>query len=161
MLYRKYYPLFMPVCMSYTRNSDDACDVFNRAMLKVFQSLGAYGGKGSFAGWIRKIVVNESIDFLRREARFNGNCSLDELVAVSFDPELIGRMDAEKILEAIRSLPGTYRLVVNLYILEGFSHKEIAEQLGISEGTSKWYLNQARKILREELIKMGYEIHCF
>lgn len=161
MLYRKYYPLFMPICMSYTRNSDDASDIFNRAMLKVFQSLSTYGGKGSFAGWIRKIVVNESIDFLRREARFNANCSLEELDTVSFDPELIARMDAEKILDAIRALPGTYRLVVNLYIVEGYTHKEIAEQLSISEGTSKWYLNQARKTLREELVKMGYEIHCF
>lgn len=145
--------------MTYTINSDDACDVFNRAMLKVFQSISTYEGKGDLGAWIRKIVVHEAIDHIRRETRFHATFTSDEVPELGVESDLLDRLSAQDILQVIRKLPGTYRLVLNLYILDGLSHKEISEELNISEGTSKWYLNKARKMLKESLTKLGYETY--
>lgn len=156
-LYRKYYPLMMPICMTYTKDEGSAIDVFNRSMLKVFQSLNSYSGTGELGAWIRRIVVNVCIDFLRSEAKFIRNTQLDDARNVYFEERIISFLAANEILILFNELPANYRLVVNMRILEGYSHKEIAAKLEISVGTSKWYLNKGREMLKEKLKHLGIE----
>jgi len=147
----------MPVCMTYTKDENNAVDVFNRAMLKVFQSLNSYSGKGELGAWIRRIIVNVCIDYLRSEAKFLKNTELVDAHYVAFEESVISSIAAEEILELFNQLPPTYRLVLNMRIIEGYSHKEIAEALDISVGTSKWYLNKGREMLKVKLDSIGIE----
>ncbi|MCB9262330.1 MAG: RNA polymerase sigma factor [Flavobacteriales bacterium] len=154
-LYKHFYPLFMPICMSYVANNDDAVDIYNRAFLKVFNSLEQFKGQGAFGAWVRRIVVNASIDFVRQSQKLNFNCPLEEAQEVRLNETVLSELTANEILGLFRFLPPTQRLVLNLYIVEGKSHKEIGEDLGISSGTSKWHLNQGRKVLQEKLLEFG------
>jgi len=145
----------MPVCLSYTKQQDAAIEVYNNAMLKVFQSISSYSGTGELGAWIRRIIVNACIDYLRKEARFEKKKGTFESTTLHYRQDIIGDLSADEILDLVRKLPDTHQLVFNLYVLEGFSHKEIAENLGLSTGTSKWYLNKARHMLIAELESIG------
>lgn len=154
-LYKYFYPRLMPVCMSYTINEDDAIDIYNRAFLKVFSKLNLYGNKGSFEGWVRRIVVNTALDFVRSVARRNNTVPVEEEINLSSDELVLSNINSQEILKFIQSLPELQRAVLSLFVLEGYSHKEIAEQLEIKEGTSKWYLSEARKELKRVFTKEG------
>jgi RNA polymerase sigma-70 factor (ECF subfamily) len=154
-LYRHFYPLFMPVCMSYVQNSDDAVDIYNRAFLKVFTSLDSYGGRGQVGAWIRRILVNTAIDFIRKEEKFKSHTDIDEAYDIGLNSSVLSQLTSDEILALFRYLPPAQRAVVNLYIVEGYTHPEIGEKLGISVGTSKWHLNQGRKLLQEKLMALG------
>jgi len=145
----------MPVCMSYTKHPDSAVEVFNSAMMKVFQSLKSYSGEAALGAWVRRVVVNTCIDYLRKETRFQSQKPQLETSQFHYNQNIISELSAEEILSLVHKLPETHQLVFNLYVLEGFTHKEIAERLSISVGTSKWYLNKARGILKTELEKIG------
>lgn len=145
----------MPVCMSYTKQEDAAIEVYNNAMLKVFRSIDSYSGSGELGAWIRRIVVNACIDYLRKEARFESKKQEFETTDLHYRQNIIGDLSAEEILDLVRKLPETHQLVFNLYVLEGFTHKEIAEKLELSAGTSKWYLSKARQLLIAELEGIG------
>ena len=154
-LYAKFYPQMMPICMSYCRQKDDAIDVYNQAFLKVFTKLDRFSGKGPFGAWVRQIVVRTAIDHIRSQTNFQ--MRNDELSSVheSVPPAIISELTANEILDLFRVLPPSQKLVLNLYILEGYSHKEIAEELGISIGTSKWHLSQGRKLLQQAILNSG------
>jgi len=154
-LYKYFYPLLMPVCMTYVTNNDDAVDIYNQAFLKVFNSLKQYAGKGELGGWIRRIIVNTAIDFIRKQEKFKFQTPIEEAIDVGIDTDIISGMTSNEILDLFRFLPPAQRLVVNLYIVEGHSHAEVAETLNISVGTSKWHLNQGRKLLQEKIIDAG------
>lgn len=154
-LYKYFYPRLMPVCMSYTINSDDAIDIYNRAFLKVFSRLDQYGNKGSFEGWVRRVVVNTALDFVRSAARRNNSVPIEEQINLSSSEQVISKINSQEILRVIQSLPDLHRAVVSLFVLEGFTHKEIAVKLNIKEGTSKWYLSEARKELKRVFTKEG------
>ncbi len=154
-LYKHFYPLLMPVCMSYVSNNDDAVDIYNQAFLKVFNSLKQYTGKGAVGGWIRRIMVNTAIDFIRKQEKFKFQTPIEEAFEIGIDTDIISGMTSNEILDLFRYLPPAQRLVVNLYIVEGHSHAEVAEKLKISVGTSKWHLNQGRKLLQEKLYDFG------
>lgn len=154
-LYKHFYPSLMPVCMSYVINNDDAVDIYNRAFLKVFNSLDQYAGKGALGGWIRRIIVNTAIDFIRKHEKLKFQTPLDNAFDLGIEASVIANLTSNEILELFRFLPPAQRLVVNLYIVEGYSHADIADQLNISVGTSKWHVNQGRKVLQEKIYDYG------
>jgi RNA polymerase sigma-70 factor (ECF subfamily) len=149
-LYRRFFPLMMPVCMRYVRDRDDALELLNDAFLKVFKHLAAYDvSKALFHTWMKKIVINTAIDRLRRQDPVDEHEMLsDQLDGPGIENEAVSKMSGDELLNLIRQLPATTRLVFNLYSIDGFSHKEIASMLGISDGTSRWHLSDARRQLK-------------
>ncbi|WP_224483888.1 RNA polymerase sigma factor [Robertkochia aurantiaca] len=151
-IYDRYASKMLAVCHSYVKDRQFAEDVMIRGFFKVYKNLYSFEQKGSFEGWIRRIMVREAIDFLR--ARKEGISFRDELPEYKMaehhqDSEIL--YDEETIRLLIERLPDGYRSVFLMYAVEGYSHSEIAEMLGISESTSKSQLHKARKALKEEL----------
>jgi RNA polymerase sigma factor (sigma-70 family) len=142
--------MMMPLCMRYVRDRNDALELLNDAFLKVFKHLAAYDlSRALFNTWMKKIVINTAIDRLRRQ-NAGGEHELlsDQPDGPGIENEAISKMNGDELLSLIRQLPVTTRLVFNLYSIDGFSHKEIASMLGISEGTSRWHLSDARRQLK-------------
>lgn len=153
------------VCMRYTNDKDSAQEVLQEGFIKVFEKLGAFDYKGSFEGWIRRIVANTAIDAIRRSKKDPYLTDKDEDFKLGATDPIVENEDvefnaikAEMALEAIQRLSPAYRAVFNLYVLEEYTHKEIAEILGISEGTSKSNLAKAKmnlsKILKEKFMNI-------
>jgi len=153
-LYALYADKMFAICLRYAANHDEAQDVLQEAFIKVFENLKTYKGKGSLEGWIRRIVVNTAIEKYRKNMY---HLSLDDMVyeKIEINNRDYGTdmLHAKDILAFVQKLPVQYRLVFNLYALEGFSHKEIGKMLRISESTSRSNLTRARMILKEELSK--------
>jgi len=143
------------LCMRYVKQQADAEEMMLNGFLKFFNSIGrfVYGGKGSIGGWLKKIMVNECLMFLRNRNEIK---IVEESYAaeVPMNEHLIDTMNAEEIYKLVIALPAGYRTIFNLFVIEGYSHKEIASELGISEGTSKSQLNKARVMLQKILQKM-------
>ncbi len=155
-LYEAFYGKMMVVCMRYTKDRDEALDVFQDAFIKVFNNLANYGNNGSFEGWVRRIMVNTSIDHIRKNKRLNEMVSINEEITASVEDEergddLLDKVSFEDVLESVQSLSPAYKSVFNMYVVDGFSHKEISESLGISEGTSKSNLFKAKMNLKKLL----------
>ena len=146
-LYDRYAPLMNGVLKRYLRSREDAEDVLVEAFFKVFTNLDRFRGDGSFEGWIRRIVVNEALMFLRKQHNFNMTLEItdfDQPVKMNVVDDLAAR----DILKLLEQLPTGYRTVFNLYVVEGYKHREIAELLGISINTSKSQLILAKKRLQ-------------
>ncbi len=149
-LYERFGPRMKSVCLRYCYNRSLAEEVLNRGFLKVFKHLETYKGTGSFEGWMRQIMVRTCLD----ENRKNNLLKVDEEVEVHMQETFSAsnqKHDAEYILGLIDALPYGYRIVFNLYEIEGYSHKEIAVQLGITDSASRSQLTRAKKILQEQL----------
>lgn len=149
-LYNYCFQVMMKVCIRYHANMDDAANSFNAAMLKVFQNIKQYRGEGDLMAWIRRIVVNTCLTAVKSQARFEYR-ELEEGLNVSFEPEVYQHLQAKEILDLVHELENTQRLVFNLFVMEGYTHDKIAQQLNIPKGTSKWYLHEARKQLKEKI----------
>lgn len=135
----------MQICLRYTKNEDDATEVLNNGFLKVFRNIHKYEpAKAGLYTWMRIIVINSCIDFIKQKAKIK-NQELEEANEVQISPEVIEKMDALQLLHLIRRLPLATQAVFNLYVMEGYNHKEIGDLLNIGEGTSKWHLSEARK----------------
>lgn len=150
-LYRKYADEMYNVCLAYEKDRDMVKDILQDAFVKVFRNIGNYNRKGSFKGWLRRIVVNTAIDHFRLKNN-NLNSYVDIETIADYTPEKINdpnNTNAKDILRMVERLPEGARIIFNLFALEGFSHKEIAEQLNISEGTSKSQYSRARQLLQE------------
>jgi RNA polymerase sigma-70 factor (ECF subfamily) len=159
-IYDRYAPVMMGVCRRYARDRMDAENVLSEGFFKAFTKIGQYSFKGSFEGWLRKIMVNEALAFLRRRHDFNVALEASNLqIAAHPDSDPAAELEAKSILELLDHLPTGYRTVFNLYAIEGYKHKEIAGRLGISINTSKSQLIKARKrlqvMLNEEKSKTG------
>lgn len=158
LLYRRYSPALYTTSLQYTGNDEEARDVLQEGFVKVFNNLSQYKGDGSFEGWMRRIIINTALEkFRRRYAlyRVDDIDCIDEPEA-NPDTEDYAGLEAMDLLEIVRELPPKYRMVFNLYAIEGYSHKEISEMMKISEGTSKSNLSRARGILQRKLeIFMG------
>ena len=153
-LYQQMASKMLVVCMRYAKDRMEAEDVLQMGFIKIFQKIGEYRGDGSFEGWMRRVMVNTAIESYRKNLRTLNIVPIEdayEQPGVGFDFSRLGMQD---LLKVIQKLSDGYRMVFNMYIIEGYSHKEIAETLGISEGASKSQLSRARAILREEIIKM-------
>ena len=151
-LYRGCYAAMIKLCIRYARDMNEAAALYNEAMLKVFTTLRTYEGRGDIMGWIRRIVVNTCIDHCRRQAKFKHqpiNDVTDNSAWVT--PAIYDRLGANDVIKLLQELPRNTALVFNLFVLEGFKHEEIGERLGIPIGTSKWHLNEARRLLKSKL----------
>lgn len=156
-IYSRFAPKMLGVCRQYIKDVHQAEDVMICAFMKVFENLPQYSGAGNFEGWIRRITVNESISFLRvqKKAVF-----IEELSNESnWSEEQQHQFSIDEIQELIDALPDGYRMVFNLYVIEGYKHHEIAKMLDINEGTSKSQLSNARRILQEQIIKLKLSNH--
>jgi len=151
-IYSKFSPKMLSVCRQYIKDLHQAEDIMITAFMKVFTNLQHFEHKGSFEGWIRRIMVNECISFLRvqKKVKFIDDETFFE---ESFN-NIESKFSVEDIQTLIDALPDGYRMIFNLYAIEGFKHREIAEMLGINEGTSKSQLSHARKLLQEQINKL-------
>jgi RNA polymerase sigma factor (sigma-70 family) len=152
-LYKNYYRAMMTVCLRYTRNDEDAVEVLNNGFLRVFKNIQRYDpDQASLYTWIRTIVINSCLDFIKQKNRVEKINEWNEDVEAHIEPDVISKMRAGELLEQVRRLTPATQTVFNLYVIEGYNHKEIGQLLNISEGTSKWHLSEARKVL-QQLIK--------
>ncbi|RQO75699.1 RNA polymerase subunit sigma-70 [Pedobacter sp. KBW06] len=153
-LYQQTASKMLAVCMRYAKDRMEAEDVLQLGYIKIFQKVAEYRGDGSFEGWMRRVMVNTAIESYRKNLRTLNVVPIEdayEQPSAGFDFSRLGMQD---LLKVIQKLSDGYRMVFNMYAIEGYSHKEIAATLGISEGASKSQLSRARAILKEEIIKM-------
>ncbi|GAA3987807.1 RNA polymerase sigma factor [Mucilaginibacter dorajii] len=152
-LYKLFHADMLRVCYNYLPDKELAKEAFNAGFLKVFVSLKNFDlTKGELGGWIRKIMIYTSIDLCRKELKFNTNNTTEIREDDHFiTPSVLEKLQFEDILQNIRTLPLATQTVFNLSVLDGFTHKEIGEQLNISEGTSRWHLAEAKRKLRSLL----------
>ncbi len=161
-LYKRFYGKMMGVCLRYAKNRDEASDMLQEGFIKVFTSIRNYASKGSFEGWIRRIVVNTAVDHLRRNKHeymivstvYAREGDVPDPAEEVEEESLLNNLSEEEILVAVSQLSPAYRTVFNLYVMENLAHKEIADQLGISEGTSKSNLAKARYQLKKNLFNL-------
>ena len=155
-IYQLFSPVLYGICLKYMKNEDDAKDVFQEAFVIVFQKMSQYTFEGSFEGWLKRIFINKLIETLNKKKK-------ESFFLDVFDPDTdfveeedldIQPIEQEKLLEYIRDLPDQYRTVFNLYVFEKLKHREIAELLNISEGTSKSNLNRAKHILQKRILSI-------
>ncbi|MCU0418517.1 MAG: RNA polymerase sigma factor [Cyclobacteriaceae bacterium] len=150
-LYDRYAPRLFGVCCRYVKDRMQAEDVWIAAFAKILQRVDQYSGEGSFEGWMRRVVVNESLTHLRKQRSVFLPFDTDHAPHPEDTPTGDDTLAAEDLLKMIDALPEGYRIVFNLYAIEGYSHKEIAERLGIQENTSKSQLSRARAALQQRL----------
>lgn len=150
-LFDLYSPRMYGICRRYVKNTMQAEDVLVMAFTKVFERIDQFKGEGSFEGWIRRITVNEALTALRRSRVMTVETDLEHAEYEVHYESLGDHLEAEDLLKLIEQLPPGYRIVFNMYAIDGYSHKEIAEQLGISENTSKSQLSRARVYLQKML----------
>lgn len=153
-LFDRMAPKMLSVCRRYVRDHMEAEDVLVVSFTKVFERIGQFKGDGSFEGWVRRIVVNESLTFLRKNKVMYLETDLETAERESEPTSTDTDLEAEDLMKLIQELPAGYRMVFNLYAIDGFSHKEIAEQIGITESTSKSQLSRARMHLQARLQTM-------
>jgi RNA polymerase sigma-70 factor (ECF subfamily) len=155
LLYRRYASKMFGVCLRYASNKMEAEDILQEGFIKVFANLKNYRGEGSFEGWIRKTMVNTAINHYRKNLRYFQNIDIESVdIHDTFDKNGLSSLTEEELLKLVQELPQGYRMVFNLYVIEGYSHKEIAEQLNISENTSKSQLSRARGVLQAKVKKL-------
>jgi RNA polymerase sigma factor (sigma-70 family) len=157
-LYEFYSGKMYTLCCRYIKNKMEAEDVLVVAFTKIFERIDQYKGEGSFEGWIRKVMVNESLGYLRK----NKNMYLEtDIEAADREPnyeKLDSQLEADDLMKMIEALPTGYRIVFNLFAVDGYSHQEIADQLGISENTSKSQLSRARALLQKRLLEAEQQL---
>jgi len=159
-VYEMHYSKMLGVCLRYARGMDQAKDIVQDGFIKVFLNISKFNRTGSFEGWIRRIMVNTSIDFLRKNKNeyllLGDDESIEKYMPVEFEDEDEDQefeFKASQVIEAMQRLSPAYRTIFNLYVFESLQHKQIAEKLGISVGTSKSNLAKAKKNLKKILLK--------
>ena len=150
-LYKTHFPKMMSMVMRYAGDQDKAMEILNNGFLRVFKKLDTFASKGSFEGWIRRIVYHAISDYYRKESRYLKFIVLEEHDKNVTADGALDQLYYEDILELVDELPDKSKKVFKLFAIEGFTHIEIGEQLGISEGTSKWHLSNARKQLKKTI----------
>ncbi len=156
-LYERYLPKMMGICLRYAQSRNEALDIFNRAFLKVFNSAHQYIPRCPVSHWIAVIIRNAAIDFVRKYARYNKMVDVREEIAPDkrIRNEAIYDLEAQDYFKILQGLPANNRLVFSMHVIDGFKHHEIAQKLGISVGTSKWHLAEARKKLKKKLTRIS------
>ncbi len=156
-VYERYSGKMMAVCVRYIANRSDAEETMIDGFMRAFERIGQFREEGSFEGWLRRIMVTESLMFLRRTKAWRHEIALDEIVTEPDYEWAQNSLEADDLLRLVGQLPDGYRTVFNLYAIEGYTHQEIASELGISEGTSKSQLSRARLWLQTSLVKLERE----
>ncbi|MHA4808394.1 RNA polymerase sigma factor [Flavitalea flava] len=153
-LYNRYSPKMLAVCYRFAHNREDAEDMLQEGFIKVFSQIHTFLNKGAFEGWIRRIIVHTCINNLKKNKRFNESLDIVHAHGIQIREESVPSIvQAKQIVECIRMLPIGYRTVLNLYAIEGYSHREIADMLDIEESTSRSQYTRAKQMLEDILIK--------
>lgn len=153
MLYKQFAAKMLGVCMRYATDRMEAEDMLQNGFIRVFQKMNDYRGEGSFEGWVRRIMVHSSIEYYRKHHKMMQAVDMDAADEPSVNPMAMANLDAKDLIALIQQLAPGYRMVFNLYAIEGYSHKEIGEIMNITEGASKSQLSRARTILKEQVLK--------
>lgn len=153
LLYRQFYGFAMTIALRYSRDEADAADILSLAFVKLFKSIHSYdSSKGSLHAWLKRIVVNEALDHIKSRHRFVTQEELETATeAAQVNNNALDHLNGKEVMTMIQQLPPATHAVFVLYAVEGYTHREIAGQLGISEGTSKWHLSEARKQLQKKI----------
>lgn len=153
LLYRRHAARLYTVCLQYSGNDEEARDILQEGFIKIFENLDHYKSEGSFEGWMRRITVNTALERYRGKHSLYRVDDIDSIQEPNAEPDNqdYAGLEANDLLDIIRELPTKYRMVFNLYAIEGYSHKEISEMVNISEGTSKSNLSRARVILQRRV----------
>jgi RNA polymerase sigma-70 factor (ECF subfamily) len=156
-LYDKYSRLLLGICLRYATDKAEAEDILQDSFLKIFFSIKDFTGSGSFIGWLRKVAVNTAITHYHKNLKYRYHVDIDEYVTIeagvmSFEEDFY---TSDELYKVLNELPTGYRMVFNLYAVEGFKHKEIAEMLGIDTNTSKSQYSRAKAVIRDKLEKLG------
>lgn len=161
-LYEFYAPLMMSVCMRYVNNRETARDLLQEGFIKVFTKFHGFAGTGSLGGWIRRVFVTTALEYLRTTDALKLSVNIDDTVnhPSHLDQSALDRISTDELLECVSQLPDGYRTVFNMYAIEGFTHKEIAEILGISEITSRTQFIRARNALQKSVQSLMDEDHA-
>lgn len=147
-VFQRYAGKMFTVCLRYARHKMEAEDLLQDAFIKIFDNIAQFESKGSFEGWIRRIVVNTALKNYNKKGFANEQLGLDNLPEPVLEPSIYDHLNEEELLGLIATLPDGYKVVFNLYAIEGYSHKEIADLLDIQESTSRSQLVKARKLLQ-------------
>jgi RNA polymerase sigma-70 factor (ECF subfamily) len=153
-LYKALASKMMAVCTRYAKDTFEAEDILQMGFVKVFRKVSEFRSDGSFEGWIRRIMVNTAIETYRKNLRSLNVVDIDEVYDQPQSTFDMGKLELNDLMKLVQQLSNGYRIVFNMYAIEGYSHKEIAKELGISEGASKSQLSRARGILKDKIIKM-------
>jgi len=156
-LFDRYATTLMGVCLRYCRNQVEAEDALQESFIRIFDKLKLYDYKGSFEGWMRRLTVNVALKGYQRKRFTHEQSGLEAIPDQPSDPSAYARLGEQELLKLVAALPEGYRMVFNLYAIEGYSHKEVANMMKISEGTSKSQLFHAKKKLKNQLRAWGIE----
>jgi len=154
-LFDVYSKKMMGVCLRYAKDSDEAQDVLQIGFIKVFEKLDTYKREGSLEGWIRKIIVNTALDIIRKNKKFMNDVEMEKVdyQLQNYNEDAVDVLSVQDLLSVIQKMPTGFKTVFNMYVIEGYSHQEIADELNISVNTSKSQLSRARAHLQKVLIK--------
>ena len=163
-LYESYYSLMLGICIRYIGNVFDAEDLVQDGFVKIFKDISSFSGRGSFEGWLKRVMINNTLMYLRKSKKEFSFENIEEIAVdgpmpindeeLSAEQQITGAdFTKEELIEIINSLPKGYQEIVNLYIIDGFKHREIAKLLNISQGTSKSQLFRARKLIKKKLLE--------
>lgn len=150
-LFERYSPTLMGVCLRYCRNQQEAEDALQESFIRIFDKLKLYNYKGSFEGWLRRLCVNVALKTYQRKRFTHEQSGLESLPEAPSDPTAYAALGEQELLALIAALPEGYRVVFNLYAIEGYSHQEIGQLLGIQEASSRSQLRKARKLLQKQI----------
>lgn len=159
-LYKIYYSMFLKVCARYAKDMEDAEQLLNDGFLKIFNNVSKFANQGSFEGWMRRIMVNTCLDYLRTKdlkqsmIMHVNSVPPEDNITSSVGNTGLENMEFKELVSVIQSLPVMTRTVFNLFVFEGYNHAEIAAQFKISEKTSQWHVHQARSLLQKKLKKV-------
>ncbi len=153
-LYNKFSPKMLSVCYRFAHNREDAEDMLQEGFIKVFTQIHSFENRGAFEGWIRRIIVHTCINILKKNKKFNESVDIIHATGLQIREETVPSViQAKQVVECIRMLPIGYRTVLNLYAIEGYSHREIAGMLGIEESTSRSQYTRAKAMLEDILVR--------
>lgn len=156
LLFERYSPMLFGLCKRYLKIREDAEDVLVEGLYKAISNIHKYSGTGSFEGWLKRVMVNEALMFLRKKKRMGFNEEINDQMDLGDSVNVQDKLAAADILNLLDQLPNGYRTIFNMYVIEGYKHREIAEILGISINTSKSQLILAKKRMQDLVIRSGY-----
>ena len=154
-LYNLYSSKMFGICLRYSHNREEAEDILQEGFMKVFIGIGKYEGKGSFEGWVRRIMVNTAIEHFRKKKNNLHFDIMSESVIAVYSEDILDNISLEEIMKLVQKMPEGYRMVFNLFAVEGYTHNEISDMLGIEVGTSKSQYSRARMYLQKVLKKIN------
>lgn len=158
LLYKHYFGYAMSICIRYSQNYDQACEILNDGFMKVFTHIKKYDQSKSFEGWLKRIMINTAIDHYRKNKKFYNHDDVAEQGVIQ-KAQVIDQLSYEELLKIVQLLSPAYRTVFSLFVIDGYSHEEIAKKLGISVGASKSNLSKARNNLRNMLRISNKEVY--